>query len=585
MTAPTPRTPGPAGRTGPVGTGSDDRPVGTEPVDAEPIDARPDKVDMTQGWARAMGAEQPAPPRERRRDRLLRPLRDLWARTPLLARLVGISTVLLATGLAIAGATTTTLLSGYLIDQADEKLKSETSTYYREQVVAIYQSSGSLDYLNQLPWGAFDYALKAEIYDETGMVTPSPAVQQQYGMPNLSEVRTDDLTQTRLTTVGSTMRGSSWRVLVTPIVSRTDGEEATVGWVMYAQPLGDVQNIVHRAALLLWSSALAILVIGVLVGTWAVRRSLRPLREIEDTAAMIAAGDLSRRVPPAPESTEVGRLGAALNGMLTQIEAAFDARTASEERMRRFVADASHELRTPLAAIRGYGELYRMGALTQQDQVDDTMRRIEQSATRMGGLVEDLLALARLDANRAGRADAVDLAVLTTDAAHDLRAIDPTREVRVGALAGSAPGPGSGPLTVVRGDESRLRQVLANLIGNVVRHTPEGSPVELTVGRLDDRVVIEVRDHGPGIAPEHARQVFERFYRVDASRTREGNGSGGGAGLGMAIVAAIVTAHRGEVEINQTPGGGATVRVALPAADTEAGDSAPDGFGADHPAP
>lgn len=542
-----------------------------------------DGIDLTEDGAGARGAEQPAPPREHRRDRLTRSLHDQWVRTPLLARLVGISTVLLATGLAIAGATTTTLLSGYLIDQADEKLKSETSTYYREQVVAIYRDTGSLEYLNQLLWGAFDYALKAEIYDETGMVTPSPAVQQRYGMPHLSEVATDDLTQARLTTVGSTMGGSSWRVLVTPIISTTDGEESTVGWVMYAQPLGDMQDIVHRAALLLWSSALAILVIGIIIGTWAVRRSLRPLREIEDTAAMIAAGDLSRRVPPAPESTEVGRLGAALNGMLTQIEAAFDARTASEERMRRFVADASHELRTPLAAIRGYGELYRMGALTRPDQVDDTMRRIEQSATRMGGLVEDLLALARLDADRAGRTDPVDLAVLTTDAAHDLRAIDPTREVRVGSLAGSEPG--SGPLTVVRGDEPRLRQVLANLIGNVVRHTPAGSPVELSVGRVDDRVVIEVRDHGPGIAPEHARRVFERFYRVDASRTREGNGSGGGAGLGMAIVAAILTAHHGKVEITQTPGGGATVRVTLPAADAEPGDSASGNPRPDHPVP
>jgi two-component system OmpR family sensor kinase len=308
-------------------------------------------------------------------------------------------------------------------------------------------------------------------------------------------------------------------------------------------------------------------------------------------------------VPEAPTSTEVGRLGAALNGMLSQIETAFDARTASEERMRRFVADASHELRTPLAAIRGYGELYRMGALTETEQVDDTMRRIEQSATRMGGLVEDLLALARLDAGRQDRSEPVDLAVLATDAAHDLRALDPTRAVQVGPLPGSASGldpeedgeEDGGELdgavvdggegrdvhhverpTVVHGDEARLRQVVANLIGNVVRHTPAGSPVEIGVGRRGDRVVLEVRDHGPGIAPEHAARVFERFYRVDPSRTRDGSGTGGGAGLGMAIVAAIVEAHGGEVALVTTEGGGATVRVTLPTGGTAPADGAGD---------
>lgn len=496
-------------------------------------------------------------------DRLLAPLRAVWARTPLLARLVGITTVLLATGLGIAGAVTTTLLSDYLVKQVDTKLDANNRVY-ANSIAQIYHQYGTLSVLDdETGWGAIDYALRAEIFGEAGDVTPTEDTREDFGTPRLPSVDASRLSGgTTFFTVGSDLRGSSWRVALSPITTTTAESRTVVGYVMLAQPLGEVQDIVRRAALLLWSSALSILVIGVVVGGWAVRRSLRGLREIETTAARIAAGDLSERVPPAPETTEVGRLGAALNTMLSQIEAAFDDRTRSEERMRRFVADASHELRTPLAAIRGYGELYRMGALTEKEQVDDTMRRIEQSATRMGGLVEDLLALARLDANRPGRTDPVDLAVLATDAAHDLRALDPTREVRVGSLDGATGGP-----SVVVGDEPRLRQVLANLVGNVARHTPAGSPAELSVGRLRDSVVVEVRDHGPGIAPEHAHRVFERFYRVDASRTREGNGTGGGAGLGMAIVAAIVEAHHGEVAITATPGGGTTVRVSLPAGD------------------
>jgi two-component system OmpR family sensor kinase len=511
------------------------------------------------------------PTAERPPNRLVARVRDLWARTPLLARLVGITTVLLAMGLAIAGTATTTLLSTYLVQQVDERLVTSAANYrtwLRDQYVKTNDISLTNYFL-----GAQDFAMSANILGSEADVAPAPEIVEKYGTPHLpadvTRADVQDLASAPFT-VTSSERGSAWRVTVLPV---RDTAKSVVGWVTYAEPLGEVQNIVRRASLLLWSSALAILVIGVVVGTWAVKRSLRGLREIETTAAQIADGDLSQRVPPAPETTEVGRLGAALNSMLAQIETAFDARTRSEDRMRRFVADASHELRTPLAAIRGYGELYRMGALTEKDQVDDTMRRIEQSATRMGGLVEDLLALARLDEDRPGRTDPVDLAVLATDAAHDLRAIDPTREVRVGPLDG-ADGTGADdlPATVVRGDEPRLRQVLANLVGNVARHTPAGTPAEIAVGRLGDRVVVEVRDHGPGIAPEHARRVFERFYRVDASRTREGNGTGGGAGLGMAIVAAIVDAHRGEVTITPTPGGGATVRVALPAAEPDAAE-------------
>jgi two-component system OmpR family sensor kinase len=524
-------------------------------------------------------SDEDPPPSED--DRPPGAIRAAWHRTPLLARLVGITAVLLAAGLALAGTITTTSLRGFLIDQVDRQLKVVGQDGAKE-IVGIYQRTSSLDTLGASSW-LNGYAIEAQVLGSEGSIDPSPQTVETYGRPHLPDITASTLDRYTGSgfTVTSTLSGSSWRVWVTAISSSTDGDAA--GWVILAQPLAAVQSTVARAALLQWSAAAAILLIGVIVGAWAVRRSLRPLREIEAVAATIAAGDLSGRVPEAPTSTEVGRLGAALNGMLSQIETAFDARTASEERMRRFVADASHELRTPLAAIRGYGELYRMGALTETAQVDDTMRRIEQSATRMGGLVEDLLALARLDAGRQDRSEPVDLAVLATDAAHDLRALDPARTVRVGSLPGTTTAldedPAEGDVhhveqpTVVHGDEARLRQVLANLIGNVVRHTPAASPVEILVGRRAEQVVVEVRDHGPGISPEHARRVFERFYRVDPSRTRDG------AGLGMAIVAAIVEAHGGTVELVATEGGGATVRVALPT-----GGPAPVEPGPDHPA-
>jgi two-component system OmpR family sensor kinase len=491
-------------------------------------------------------------------------VRVRWARVPLRARLVGIITVLLTVGLLVAGATTTTLLQRYLVGRVDAQLETEGVALANRQLDALQrdgcnQGAGSL-----LP---SDYALIFHLVQGSGSSAVDSVedcgrsvTYEQYGnpkLPSLTPAETVALGGEPLT-VPSSRSDSSWRVVVYPLtVGGTYSGTVTVGL-----PLGDIQHTVDRIVLLLLSSGLGIIVIGAIVGGWAVRRSLRPLRHIEVTAAAIAAGDLTRRVPPAPPSTEVGRLGAALNGMLTQIEQAFEVRTASEGRMRRFVADASHELRTPLAAIRGYGELYRMGALTERDQVDDTMRRIEQSATRMGGLVADLLALARLDEHRQLRSDTVDLAVLAADSISDLHALDPERTVR---LQGLGDGDGLHTCTVI-GDERMLRQVMSNLVGNVVAHTPAGSPVELALGLRDGSAVLEVRDHGPGIDPEHAARVFERFYRVDASRSRRTGqtGSGGGAGLGMAIVAAIVEAHDGSVAIEKTPGGGATVRVTLP---------------------
>ncbi len=481
------------------------------------------------------------------RARLAAPRARLAAfgdRMPLRARLVVLITVLLGAGLVLAGATSAALLERSLVAQIDDKLRNEGTQLASQQVRALLSGSatttGPTDYyvrlLSDTGQQAFDWGWGSTL--------------SQYGTPRIPDLTIQQVTGLagRAFTVPSDHAGSHWRMVAYP--TRYGGS------VAIALPLAGTRDTADTMIAVLLLSGLGIVLLGALAAGWAVRRSLAPLAQIEDTAAAIVTGDLSQRVPTLPESTEVGRLAASLNGMLAQIEHAFEVRTASEARMRRFVADASHELRTPLATIRGYAELYRMGATREPEQIADTMRRIEGSATRMGTLVDDLLLLARLDEGRPVAAEPVDLTVLAADAVSDLHALDPDRPARLVPLVAS----GAGGAVVVTGDDARLRQVIANLVGNVVRHTPGGTPVEIAVGRTDGVGVLEVRDHGPGIDPQHAGRVFERFYRVDASRTRES----GGAGLGMAIVAAIVTAHRGHVSLAETPGGGTTVRVVVP---------------------
>ncbi|WP_245791257.1 sensor histidine kinase [Actinacidiphila rubida] len=371
--------------------------------------------------------------------------------------------------------------------------------------------------------------------------------------------------------VASDHGGGSWRVLIVPAggdARRSGGGNAVVqagqappAGVVVAASLDDVSTTSNRlSTAFLLIGGLVVVLLGV-AGWFAVRAGLRPLRRIEETAAEIAAGrPLSHRMPEASPRTEPGRLSTALNSMLAQIESAFAARAESEGQMRRFVADASHELRTPLAGIRGFAELYRMGALADEADVKRTMARIENEAVRLGGIVEDLLTLVRMDEQRPVQVAPMDLRTLAVDALHDTTALDPTRTVVLTGPGG--PGTVPGPAHVL-GDEARLRQVVANLVGNAVAHTPPGTAVRIGVGTRDGHGVLEVADSGPGLTPEQAARVFERFYRVDASRSRH---RGGGAGLGLSIVAALVTAHHGHVELDTLPGRGATFRVRLPSA-------------------
>jgi two-component system OmpR family sensor kinase len=343
-----------------------------------------------------------------------------------------------------------------------------------------------------------------------------------------------------------TIGSPAYRVIAEPGQDQ-DGHQVII---IAAIPLRDVNDSLHQLFLVEIFVALGVLLaLGGL--TWlVVKLGLRPLEQMQETAGAIAAGDLSRRVEVVDEHTEVGRLGLALNEMLHQIETAFDERTASEERLRRFVADASHELRTPLTSIRGYAELFRRGAADRPEDLAKTMRRIEEEASRMGILVDDLLLLARLDQGRPLEREPVDLTRITADAVDDARAIAPERPIYYS--------PGA-PIAVP-GDEPRLRQVLANLLQNAHRHTPPDTPVHVSVATEGTDAVIEVRDEGPGLDADAAARVFERFWRSDPSRARQS----GGAGLGLAIVAAITHAHGGRAEVETAPGEGATFRILLP---------------------
>jgi len=366
--------------------------------------------------------------------------------------------------------------------------------------------------------------------------------------------------------VPATGGGGSWRVLV---------QETASGSKVVAASLAGIDATIRQLRLIDLGVSLVVLAVLAGVGVAIIRASLRPLVEIEGTARAIAAGDLTRRVPDRDPRTEVGRLGRALNTMLAQIEAAFGARAASEaaarrseDRMRRFVADASHELRTPLTTIRGFAELYRQGAARDPAELDRLMRRIEDQAARMGLLVEDLLLLARLDQQRPLERRPVDLLALAADAVNDARAVAPDRRIEL-VLGGDDGGDGSA--LVVLGDGERLRQVLANLVDNALSHTPAGSPVEVRVGAapLDGRpgAAVEVVDHGPGLTPEQTERVFERFYRADPARSQ----AAGGTGLGLSIVAALVAVHGGTVGVDSVPGRGARFRVLLPLAPGAAG--------------
>ncbi len=346
-------------------------------------------------------------------------------------------------------------------------------------------------------------------------------------------------------TVGAVGSSDNWRMVV---VRNTDGSVTVTGL-----PLGLTQDTSTRLTVLTLAASGVVLLVLALVAWWVIRLGLRPIDDLVRTADEIAAGDLSRRLQPAPPGTEAGHLTEAFNGMVHQIEFAFAERQESEDRLRRFVADASHELRTPLTSIRGYTDLMQAGALDEPAARADALRRIQAESGRMAELVDDLLVLARLDQGRPLERLPVDLVAVATDAAQDARAVDPDRPVEL--VVPDQP-------VVVQGDEGRLRQVVANLLTNARVHTPAGTPVTVRVAVEGGTALLVVADEGDGMTPEVTARVFERFYRADASRSRDR----GGSGLGLSIVAAVSEAHGGRAGVESAPGAGTRVTVELPVA-------------------
>jgi two-component system OmpR family sensor kinase len=470
------------------------------------------------------------------------------SRIPLRIMLVGLLVALVAAALTITGVSATSLLRGYLVDQHDDALRTAVQDA-QNNPAQVFDACTSQEGLPALSYFACVSPNGNGVWIVHGPM---------HNGADLPLLRSGTLAQANGTaiTVPAQNHSTSWRV----ISGRVTGNLT----VVYAVDLAEDNRIIGRLVILEVLLGLIVLALLGTAGYLLVRNSLRPLVEVERTAQAIAAGDLSQRVPVGDDRTEVGRLSRALNGMLGRIEESFRAQQVSEEqaraseaRMRRFVADASHELRTPLTSIRGFAELYRHGAVRTPEETRRLMQRIEAEGARMGLLIEDLLQLARLDQQRPLAITPVDLEEVAGDAVHDARAVQPDRpiELRLSESLTEVP--------VVLGDEARLRQVVGNLMTNALTHTPPDVRVTVTIDEEPadpDVVVLRVADEGPGMAPEDAARVFERFYRAESSRTREA----GGTGLGLAIVASLVAAHGGTVDVATAPGQGAVFSVRLP---------------------
>ncbi|MEU4237632.1 HAMP domain-containing sensor histidine kinase [Actinoplanes sp. NPDC026619] len=487
-----------------------------------------------------------------------------WSHWTLRARLVLVVGALAAVALLVANIAGLVLIRTYLLGRIDDQLSGMARPFAENRAAGI----------NVIPRNRFQrlgpeqlsYVYRADGSLDTARSYISDSARAS--VESFAEVQARAATAKPYTIGGL---NSDWRVIAVP-------DSTSGGYGVIGVSLSEVQQTTDQ--LMLIDAGVTVLVLALLAGgAWfVVRLGLRPLTDMEELATDISAGNLGGRVAATDPHTEPGKLGLALNSMLARIETEVDARTASEQRLRQFVADASHELRTPLTSIRGFAELYRRGGAPPGAALDETMSRIESEAARMGVLVEDMLMLARLDRQRPPAVRPVDLLEIAADIIRDAHARVPSRPVK---LAGLSDDTDTFEPATVLGDEHGLRQVATNLVANALQHTPARAQVTVRVGRLPARppstttvlsgpatvrpglplAVFEVTDDGPGVPPLHAPRVFERLYRADTSRSR---GKGGGSGLGLSIVAAIVHGHGGWVELDAPRGGGATFRVLLP---------------------
>jgi two-component system OmpR family sensor kinase len=555
-----------------------------------------------------------------------------WNAISLRNKITGVTVLMLTFGLIVSGIGTMTVLRTYLLNQVDVRLQNA----YAEptSVLGPDANKRGFDYDDVISAPETYYVA---LLDANGQ--PIATNWNGTGLPAPAVTGIDMSTATTLGearfTVHSTKGSADWLAVAMVLTVDNYGTNNTL---VIAQSLEDTENTTTTYLSIFLAFGIGVVVLGAMLTRLLVTSTFAPLRQVERTAAAIAdGGDFSQRMAVETPNTEVGRLNRSLNTMLSRIDRAFDDRARTIEQMRRFVGDASHELRTPLVSVRGYAELYRMGALQTPDDVSQAMDRIEKEAIRMGSLVEDLLELARLDETKPLKLSPVNLTPIAMDAALDARASSPGRVIRVSTSRPSDPvitfnpavavtpdeqsdagdtsstpdqsATGSIPFSsafsrlrrrttrppqpaatvpdavvlpatvtpsfelehtddenviqpLVMAEENKIRQVLANLIGNALRFTPNDSPIELAVSvdEANRLATVDVIDHGEGIPPQIREKIFQRFWRADSSRTRET----GGSGLGLAIVSSIVAAHGGTVRALETEGGGATFRVSLP---------------------
>ena len=480
-----------------------------------------------------------------------------WENVSLRAKLTSLSVALIGLLLLVSSVGTITLLRTYLQENLDTMLTSTAATLNHEDPALLEQRLATRAV--QLPRLPNDYYIA--YLDDSGnlLIGLVSSTRSTQSVPNLKGY---DLA-TVITTGGKPFEqrakiagddAKSWRIIAVPLTTMAGSLVVAIPNTANDELLDQYRNIGAGFGLLLLTfSAMAI--------WFTITQALRPLGEVERTAAAVAAGDTSQRLLEREGDTEIARINRSLNTMLDSIESSAKSRDETVQKMRQFVADASHELRTPLVSVRGYAELYRIGALKKPADVAEAMEHIEGEAIRMSELVESLLTLARLDENETLDKHPVELVNLARTAAKDASVADSNRQIDVVDLNGKSLSKDA--KLVAAGDGSQLRQVLTNLLANACRFSPEGATVEVALGLAEGgkELVLEVRDHGEGIPKELRAKVFERFFRADNSRNRET----GGSGLGLAIVSTIVERHGGKIEADETAGGGATFRVTLPA--------------------
>ncbi|MEY4437000.1 MAG: hypothetical protein RL100_464 [Actinomycetota bacterium] len=487
----------------------------------------------------------------------------VWERISLRTKLTTLSMALIGLLLLVSSAGTITLLRTYLQANVDTLLTS-TATALRSEDPTLLEERLATNQL-QLPSLPTDFYIAYLDSNGTLLIGLVSSASGNDDVPNLSKFSQSyvELTQGKpfeangLGQISDDSGARGWRMVAVPLTNMP-------GSLVVALPTGANNALLSQYALIGGSFGVLLLILSGL-STWlTISSALRPLREVERTAAAVSEGDISQRLVEHEGKTEIARLNRSLNSMLDGVEGAMQDRNKTLEQMRRFVADASHELRTPLVSVRGYAELYRMGALKDSKQIGEAMSRIESEAVRMSGLVESLLTLTRMDENAKLEKTKTDMVSLAINAAKDASVADGGKKIIVTDIEGNPLA--DDEVIEAKVDAGGMRQVLTNLLANATRFSPVGSQIEIAIdgkARVNGKryLVLEVRDRGEGIPEQLREKVFERFYRVDNSR----NSETGGSGLGLAIVSRIVARHEGTIVAVETPGGGATMRVSLPA--------------------